>query len=234
MVQLLQQWVGEKVKDDKLDEIPTPREMLGLVHREPLLEETEEESATDKERMASLFAICVDELLPKVCGSKRWSVGVRCEGHVSTHAPPESGGKPHVHAGDEAFLVVAWENNHMKWIFCQQRKKEGPSLDPEGMTDEEKEKLVTPHTNASGGQMKCGGCVKIGRDRFNEVEDLIKKAKKQKHVGALEEAAMLAVQERDNWAEVICERNAKKPSKKAAVEDADDEDDSGNEFELED
>ena len=227
-LQLLQQYVAEKVSEGKEDELPTALEMKALATRKTSIKVGKEHPGTSKERMEALFLEYVNVLLPKVCGFKRWGPNQRCTGLVSTHEDEE--GEPYVHKSDEAFLVVAWENSFEKWLFCAQRKAAKEDIVLDKLSDADKKKMETPYTDSKLGQKKFGGWLRAGRHRHKDLMKEIEQAKKGAHVVAVEEQVLKAVQAVHDWDLVVAKRNGKKMGK--AKQEEENGEDTDIDFEL--
>jgi hypothetical protein len=151
--------------------IPTAKAMLDLALRKGL--EFDEKDPQKNADRRELFQWYWEEVVVKVCGSKRWPYSIRNFGCPSTYTPPDSDLK-YVTSSDEALIVVLFENCAQRFPYCAQCKTDGEEVDKKDPQYQSK------YSDDSCGQDKFGGWNLAGRKRYNLIRKAISKNRKKR------------------------------------------------------
>ena len=202
--------------------IPNVEQMMDLVMRNRLDEDTPEE---ERKQHQELFDVYWNLLVPKVAGHFAWGPGKRHQVLMSTGtlAQGDPDAPPAVTAEDEAFLATLWHNCYNKWWYREKCNRNGTKKDPK------EEDRLTPFTEAKGGQKKFGGW-KPEAIRFYEIKRLeISENRKTQaaYIAEVEKAALARIRELEGCDEKDAKRRRRKrrSSSLMEVEDSDSEDD---------
>ena len=221
--QELREVMEQVFKDNKEAEYPNVEQMLAIVLRDKLDDDTPDEEREQHEKFLDNYW---NVLLPKVATHKAWGPNRRHHGLLSfdKENPDNKEALPSVSASDEAFIAVLWMNCYSKWRYkslCVRNNEEVDENDPQ---------METPYTDAKGGQKKFGGWNADGIKEFDKLKEKIEKnrTKQKKYVEAVEQAAL----ERIRKAEKVEEQEAMRKTKRkkgrsgsAAIMDEDETDD---------
>lgn len=216
----------ECFKPEKEDEFPNEKEILDVVLRNKLDENTPDE---ERERFEMIFDNYWNVLVPKVAGHSSWGPAKRHYQLLSSgkEDPDDQACQPYVSASDEAFIAVLWLNCYKKWWYKEQMRREKKNVDPNHAD------MQTPYTDSKAGQKKFGGWNKAGIEKYDELCKLIKENRKteKEYIQGVEEAALERIRKQEKTAEKEEKRKTKKRTKKQQdgfSDDDDDEDDYDN------
>ena len=145
--------------------LPTPAELLQIVKRKNI-------DPVKNPDNYDLFLWYWEVLLTKVAGGSRWGHSQKYYGRISDHAPPDDAKNPYITVGDEAMVVLMWENCGQRFPYAVKCLKEG--------TKENKDapEYQSKYSDSTCGQDKFGGWNAAGRIRFKELKRGIAKSKK--------------------------------------------------------
>ncbi len=204
-------------KAGKQDDFPNQQEILHLILREKLDEETPQE---EREHYEKLFDNYWNVLIPKVAGHANWGPGKRHYLLLSSGREDDDNqeGPCYVTPADEAFLAVIWLNCYPKWVYQEECRKKGL------VADDNNELAKTPYTNSKAGQKKFGGWLKLGMDKYDELFQAIQKNRQEEsdYIEGVEQLALERIRKKEKVEEKDANRKTKKRSK-AVVDDEDDD-----------
>jgi hypothetical protein len=213
----MEEEVFEKKKEE---EFPNVEQMLNLVLRDKLDEDTPEEELSMYQK---LFDNYWRFLVTKCAGHSYWGPSKRNHLLMSTGSLDEDNkdAPPLVTASDEAFIAVLWENCYKKWLYKEECKRK--NVEP----DEKHDSMKTPYTNAKSGKKDFGGWNADGIKRYDELCGQIEENRKKqaKYIKGVEEDALERIQKAEKVTEKEVQRKKKKPMKSSEGFDEDETDD---------
>jgi hypothetical protein len=232
----------QNFKQNKEKEFPNIDQMLELIMRNKLDEDTEE---AERHLYEKIFDNYWNVLMPKVAGHARWGPTKRHYELLSTGKEDlsDKNAPTYVSASDEAFLAVLWMNCYNKWWSQEQkRRKDGADSvpDDEEENDEDdddadptkEQDYTTPYTNCKAGQKKFGGWNKAGIEKYHKLLDKIEKNRKEqaKYILAVEKEALERIRKVAKVDEKDAGRKSKKRATKPNTSEFDEETDDENDY----
>ena len=225
--QELREVMQQVFKENKEAEFPNEKQILHLILREKLDDDTPEKERKAYEKM---FDNYWNVLIPKVAGHSSWGPSKRHHELLSTGKEDEESDDclPYVTPSDEAFLAIIWLNCYKRWWFREQHRRANLGTD----LDEEADEMQTPYTDAKSGQMKFGGWNAAGIKKYGDMEKKIVKHREseEKYIKAVEEAALERIRKDAKVEEMEANRKTKKRTGKNQQELFADEDDDENDY----
>jgi hypothetical protein len=175
---------------------PNPEQLLRLVCRRGLKFDPKNPKMNEAERF--WFRWYIDDLLPKIAGKDNWSTNIRHFHTPTTAMIPDA--KPpakFITSGTEAFVVLAVENAHSRWVLERQMIDSGQ--DPKKALDIvnnviHKRDWPTKYTDQRVGKAKFGGWTTEARKRFEVLEKEISGDRSKKWAKAAENRCLHELQ----------------------------------------